>query len=49
MKKRFRRPLLRLPALPPGQQRLIVGNDVVLVERATGLILDVLRGALASR
>lgn len=36
----------RLPALPPGQQRLIVGNDVVLVERATGLILDVLRGAL---
>ncbi len=36
----------RLPALPPGQQRLIVGNDVVLVERTTGLILDVLRGAL---
>lgn len=36
----------RLPALPLGQQRLIVGNDVVLVERATGLILDVLRGAL---
>lgn len=39
----------RLPALPPGQQRLIVGNDVVLVERNTGLILDVLRGILASR
>ncbi len=38
-----------LPALPPGQQRLIVGNDVVLVQRSTGLILDVLRGALASR
>ncbi len=37
----------RLPALPPGQQRFIVGNDVVLVERATGLILDVLRGALS--
>ncbi len=36
----------RLPALPPGRQRLIVGNDVVLVERTTGLILDVLRGAL---
>ena len=37
----------RLPALPPGQRRLIVGNDVVLVERTSGLILDVLRGALS--
>ena len=43
-------------ALPPGlakrlgnaglgRSRRIVGNDVVLIETATGLILDILRGA----
>jgi len=30
-----------------GQKRLIVGNDVVLIERATGLILDILENVLS--
>ncbi|MDP9195836.1 MAG: RcnB family protein, partial [Pseudomonadota bacterium] len=29
-----------LPALPKGQKRVVVGNDVLLVESATGVILD---------
>ncbi len=32
----------RLPGLPPGQARVLVGNDVLLIQRATGLILDIL-------
>lgn len=36
----------RLPSLPSGLQRRIVGNDVVLIETATSLILDVLRDVL---
>lgn len=32
----------RLPPPPPGQERVIVDNDVVLIERATGVILDIL-------
>lgn len=31
-----------------GQQRLIVGNDVVLIERATGLVLDILVDVLTN-
>jgi Ni/Co efflux regulator RcnB len=31
-----------------GQKRLIVGNDVVLIERATGLVLDILEGVLTN-
>ncbi len=31
-----------------GQDRVIVGNDVVLVERATGLVLDILKHVLAN-
>jgi hypothetical protein len=34
----------RLPKLKPGLARKIVGNDVVLIERATGLVLDILEG-----
>lgn len=34
-----------LPKPKRGRQRVIVGNDVLLVEIATGLILDILRGA----
>lgn len=34
-----------LPKTKRGRQRLIVGDDVLLVETATGLILDILRGA----
>ncbi len=32
----------RLPGLPPGQARVLVGNDVLLIQRTTGLILDIL-------
>lgn len=32
-----------LPRPLPGQERVLVDNDVVLIERATGLILDILR------
>ncbi len=32
----------RLPGLPPGQARVLVGNDVLLIQQATGLILDIL-------
>ncbi len=33
----------RLPALPPGYARLILGRDVVLVERRSRTILDIMR------
>jgi Ni/Co efflux regulator RcnB len=32
----------RLPGLPPGQARVLVGNDVLLIQQTTGLILDIL-------
>ncbi len=32
----------RLPGLPPGQARVLVGNDVLLIQQSTGLILDIL-------
>ncbi len=31
-----------------GQDRVIVGNDVVLIERATGLVLDILENVLTN-
>ena len=34
----------RLPSTRPGLGRFIVGSDVVLIETATGLILDILEG-----
>ena len=33
----------RLPPLPPGYARLILGRDVLLVERRTRTILDIVR------
>jgi hypothetical protein len=36
----------KLPALQPGYKRHIVGNDVVLVQEATGLVLDILKDVL---
>jgi len=33
----------KLPALPEGYQRLIVGRDLVLLERRTHTILDIMR------
>ncbi len=35
----------RLPKLRHGLSRKIVGNDVVLIQKATGLVLDILEGA----
>jgi hypothetical protein len=39
----------RLPRRPPGIERKIVGTDVVLVEQATGVILDILRGVATNK
>lgn len=36
----------RLPRLPHGQERVIVDNDVVLIEEATGLILDIIEDVI---
>lgn len=38
----------RLPALDPGLERILVDDDVLLIERVTGLILDVLENVLTS-
>ncbi len=35
-----------LPPLAPGTARYVVNNDVVLIQQATGLILDILSGVL---
>ena len=32
-----------LPSVLPGYERTLVDNDVVLIERATGVIMDILR------
>ncbi len=36
----------QLPPLAPGTARYVVNNDVVLIQMATGLILDILSGVL---
>lgn len=38
----------RLGAPPRGYERVVVGNDVLLVEIATGVIADILRGVFRS-
>jgi len=38
----------RLPARNDGTERIIVDSDVVLVEAATGVVLDILRGVVNS-
>jgi hypothetical protein len=38
----------RLPARNDGTERVIVDSDVVLVEAATGVVLDILRGVVNS-
>lgn len=32
----------RLPPLPEGRQRVLIDNDLYLIERATGLVLDLM-------
>jgi Ni/Co efflux regulator RcnB len=39
----------KLPTARKGQERVIVDNDVVLVETATGKVLDVLRDVIKGR
>lgn len=39
--------LERLPARYKGHERVIVGDDVVLLERTTGVVLDVLRDVMS--
>ncbi|MFH1803685.1 MAG: hypothetical protein ABID63_02215 [Pseudomonadota bacterium] len=36
----------RLPRPHPGTERLIAGNDVVLIEQGTGIILDIIRAVV---
>ena len=36
----------KLPEPPPGLERIIAGDSVVLLEKATGKILDVIEGVL---
>jgi hypothetical protein len=36
----------RLPDAPEGTERAIVGNDVVLIQKGTNLVLDILKGVL---
>ncbi len=39
----------RLPPTRAGQERVIVGDDVVLVETVTGVILDIIRDVIRDR
>jgi hypothetical protein len=39
----------RLPRLGVGLARKIIGNDVVLIEEATGVVLDILEGVLGQQ
>ena len=39
----------RLPATTAGRKRVIVGNDVVLVQTATGVILDIIKDVVRDR
>jgi Ni/Co efflux regulator RcnB len=39
----------KLPPPSPGTDRLLVGNDVVLVDRQTSVVLDLMRGAAAKK
>ena len=41
--------ILKLPAVKKGTERKIVGSDVVLIQTATGVVLDVLRDVVKSQ
>lgn len=41
--------ILKLPAARKGTQRKIVGSDVVLIQTATGIILDVIRDVVKTQ
>ncbi len=49
-KKRFPAHLrAQLPSPLQGTERLIIGNDAVLIDMATNVILDIIRGASGNR
>lgn len=49
-KRAFPAPLqARLPAPLPGTERLIVGNDAVLIDVATNVVLDIIRDVMVKR
>ena len=39
----------RLPARLPGTERVIIGNDAVLIEIATNIVLDIIRDVIVNR
>ena len=39
----------KLPEVPSGLERIIAGDDVVLMEKATGKILDIIQGVLKGK
>ncbi len=39
----------KLPEVPSGLERIIAGDDVVLLEKATGKILDIIQGVLKGK
>lgn len=38
----------RLGPIPAGTERVIVGGDVALIDIATGVIIDILKGVLSN-
>jgi hypothetical protein len=38
-----------LPPAKEGTERAIVGNDVVLIDKSSGTVLDILRDVLVNR
>jgi len=41
--------VLKLPAVKKGTERKIVGSDVVLIQTATGIVLDVIKGVVTAQ
>lgn len=39
----------RLPGLPAGQERVIVDNDILLLETGTNIVLDILQDVITSQ
>lgn len=39
----------QLPSLRQGTERVIIGNDAVLIERATNVVLDIMRDVIVNR
>ncbi len=49
-KKQFPTELrIQLPAPLPGTERVIIGNDAVLIDKATNIVLDIIRDVFVKR